>query len=714
MAAQASHSILEILTFWFFMGSGLLGLPPGERDPALLTAVPPQTLVYFEWASRGSGQPNVTGIDGFVADPEVQQFLEQLDAALAKRQPVEQTDSEIDLQAELPGFIKRLTAHPGCLFVGFEPPPPARPGLTVWLNMLMGVHGGMIFSTGNDTDAIWQTLVQMLKADPNFSFDETSPTQSVPIAIPGYKLSLHREGTRILFALGDKTLPRILDGLAGKQPGLDANPRFRQVLDRMAVPRVATIGWIDGQGISTSIIAALGPLGALVRPVLTITAADSLNHSIQVSGVENGTMVHRGFVATNGRTDGILVLAAGQPIQPQHFAHIPADADLVFAASVSLKNIYLETRRLLATAQPLSVRVFDEAVTQLEKELELSIADDVLTAFGDVVTAFDSPSAGGMVATSLVISLEVRDRTKAAAVFERVMKLVEQSLSPDSSDSEPGSANLRKQQFLDHTLYYIHPGELSYGTGRSITPTFCLTDRHLLFAIHPQAMKAQLRHHRLRKAGFDQLASQKVSLPAGDILAYAYINGPRANTLLGSVLPFIGQTALSQLSGVTIDSYSIPSTAAIAPYFGDFTTGVVRQKDGILIDSRNLPPALVSMAILIAYRDWQRIDFDFIEEVRRRRAPGADQAQLGPVQDGVVPARALQKPADQAKANPSVYRRLAPLFLKALIPDNLQSVIPDSAYRRIEQGPPPDVVQRREEARKRREERRQQRLKREP
>lgn len=714
MAEQASHSIMEMLAFWFFMGSGLLGLPPGDRDPGLMKSVPPQTLIYFEWASRSSGQPNATGVDGFAADPEIVQFFHQLDAALAKQPPAEEPDSESDLRAEIPRLLKLLTAHPGCLFAGFEPPPAQRPGVAVWLSMLMGVHGGMIFSTENDTDAAWQSFIQILKTDPNFSFDAASATQVVPISIPGYKLFLHREAGRIIFALGESTLPRIIDGLSGKQPGLDTNLRFRQAVDKVAVPRLATICWIDGQGISSSIVAAMGPLGALIRPVLTMTAVDALHHVVQVSGVENDAMIQRTFVATNGRTDGIMVLAAGPAIRTDHFAHIPADADLVLAASVSLKNIYQESRRLLATAQPLSVRVFDEAVKQLEKELELNIVDDVLPAFGDIMTAFDSPSAGGMIATSLVVSLEVRDRTKAAVVFDRIMKLVEQSLTPEHTDGEFQATTLRQQQFLDRTLFYISSAESSYGPTAHVTPTFCLTDRHLLFAIHPQAMKAQLRHQALRRPGFDQLAASKIKLPAGDTLTYAYVNGPRANTLLGSILPFIGQNAISQLAGVTIDPYLIPSTPAIASYFGDSTTAIVRQKDGLLIESRNAPPVIVSFALLSAYREWSRVDSDLFELTRRSRAKGIDQAQLGPVNGEVVPARAEEKPKGQAKADSSMYRKLAPIFLKALIPDGIQPVIPESAFRRIEEGPPPDVLQRREETRKRREERRQQRLKREP
>ncbi len=715
MQAQASYGLWEFLLFWIFTGSGLLGLPPGERDAALLKSVPPQTLAYFEWSARGQGQAGATGIDGFAADPEVRQFFELLDTALAQRTAAEDEAPLHQLRHELPQLVKLLSAHPGCVFLGFEPKPADKPG-AAWINMLTGLHGGVILSSGNDTDALWQLLNRILSSLPDYTFDAASPTQSIPISIPGYKLVVHREAGRILFALGEGTLPRVIDGLSGRLPGLEANPRFRQSLDRVAIPRVSTVGWIDGQGIIAGATAALGPLGGLVRPILAMVGADALDHIVQTSGVDNGTMIQRTFIATGGRTDGILVLAAGQPIQAKQLSHIPADADFVLATSLSLKSVYQEARKLLTTAQPLSVRVFDEAVKQLESELELKIVDDVLPAFGDTITAFDSPSAGGVIATSLVVSLEVRNVGKAEIVFQRLMKLVEQSLPMDAVDESNGDiTTLRQQPFLGHTIYYVHTSGRSDRPPVTTTPTFCLTTSHLLFAIHPQAMKAQLRQMKSTGPKFDQIADQKIVLPAGDILTYAYLNGPRANGIAGTVWPFLSHSWMTGLEaeGLSLDAFAVPSAAAIAPYFGDSSAVISRQKDGLLVETRNAPPIIVSVALLSAYDKWLASEYEFLEEARRRKANGVEQAQLGaPAGNEVVPAVAQVKdaPAADTKDKPSPYRKLAPIFLKALIPDDIKPMIPDEAFRQLEEGPSQATIQRREEARKRREERRRKRL----
>ena len=702
-----------------------MGLPPGERDLALVKSVPPQTFVYFEWAARSNGVAGAPGVDGFAADLEIRQFFQLLDAALTKVQEVNQ-GSEDDVESGtlsrlrplFPRLVKLISAHPGCFFAGFEPPPPNNANLPTWLRMLAGVHGGLILSSGDDTENLWRSLNQSLESIPEFKFNENSLTQSIPIAVPGYTLVIHREGPRIIFALGDGTLARITEGLSGRPPGLDSNPTFRKSLERVSVPRIGTVGWVDGKGLVSSITAALGPVGFLVRPILTMTGVDAIDHIVQVSGVDNGEMMQRTFVATGGRTDGVMVLAAGSPIQAQQFAHVPADADLVLATSISLRGIFQESRRLLQSVQPLSVRVFDEAVKQLESELELKIVEDVLPAFGDVLVAFDSPSAGGLIATSLVVSLEVRDGKKAAVVFDRLMKLIEQSLSAEHSEMDYGeSVSLRHQSFLNHSIFYVNTSGASYPGRISITPTFCLSEKHLMFAVHPQAMKAQLRHLQSNRPGFDKQASSKVAVPAGETLSYAYLNGPRASNLVGSLLPYLGHVFLNRMEeeGISMDSYSLPSTAAISPYFGDSTAVITRQKDGVLIEARNAPPVLVGLTLLSLYRNWSATEFELLDAFRKRKADGSQQAQLGPAENAVViPAAAEKKDnegaKEKAKANPPLERKLAPLLLKALVPDGMQQLIPESALKKLEEGPSPAAIQRREEARRLREERRQKRL----
>lgn len=707
MQSTSAFQLWDLLLFWIFTGSGLLGLPAGDRDAMLMKAVPPESMVYFEWSSRGEGKPGADGIDGFAADPEVRLFFEKLDAALANRT---REPGEHPANDALPKLVRLISAHAGCLFVGFEPVPETKAGLGRWIEILTGLHAGIILSSGDDTDTLWQTFGEILPIDPKLKSDDASKPRSIALPIPGYSLVIHRDGRRILFALGDATLERMVAGLTGRVPGLDSNVRLRQSLERISLARVSTIGWLDFRGIMTATVKAMGPLGTLVRPVLTVVGVDPLDHAVQITGVENAAIIERTIVATGGKTDGILALAAGQAIRSENLAHIPADADLVIATSVNLTRIYQEARKLLATTQPLSVRVFDEAIKQLETELELKIVADILPAFGDVITAFDSPSEGGLIASSLIVSLEVRDAGKAKKVFERLMKLIEQSVTHQLEPTEPVQSSLQQQPFLDHSIYFVQSSDSTGGFKLAIAPTFCLTERHLLFAVHPQAMKAHLRHLQQSHLAFDPFSKPKYAIPSGETLTLAYLNGPRATGLVSSLLPYLAQTLITQLEyeGVTLDSFSIPSAAAIIPYFGDFTMTVSRQRDGLLVESRNAPQVIVSLALLSAYQTYHSGNGDLLEDVRRKKANGAQLGAVEPAPNQVQPAVAEVKDAAAEKPK-SISRKLAPLLLRALVPDGVQQLIPESAVRQLEEGPSPETIQRREEARQRREERRQRR-----
>ena len=715
MQEQAAIGLFDFVFFWLFSGCSLLGLPPGERDPSLLKAVPPSSLAYFEWASRGAGQTGAEGVEGFAADPEIRQFFEMLDAAIAKRDADEPDESLGNLPRQMPQLIKLVSAHPGCLFLGYEPIHNQNGDVATWHERLIGLRAGVILASGHDTETTWQLLNRQLESLPDYRFDAKSMTQSIPIVVPGYKLVMHREGQTILFALGEGTLQQMLAGLSGKTPGMESNSRFQKSLERVAVPRVSTLGWIDGQAIISSVTDILGPLGVLVRPILSMVGADAIDHVVQTSGVENGTMVQRVFVSTGGRTDGLMVLAGGKSIEARQFAHVPADADLVLATSFSLKRVYQEARRVLTLIQPLSVRVFDEAIKQLEGELELRIVDDVLPAFGDTLVAFDSPTNGGLIATSLVASIEIADPEKASRVFERLMKLIEFSLTSDQPDLfEIEVKSLRQQSFLNHTIFYIHATARGYGVDATISPTFCLTDRHLLFAVHPQAMKAQLRYLASKKPSFEIQKDKAIARPKGDLLTYAYLNGPRANGLMAAAIPYLSSAWIGRLEieGISLDSFSIPSAVAISSYFGDSSAIVNRQSDGLFVETRNAPPVAVSIALLAAYRAWHYPNEEFLEEARHRRADVIKQVRNVREANEVDPAIAeSKKPAsDTPNSKQTTVQKLAPILIRALLPDQVQSMIPESTLRQIQEGPPPETIQRREDARRKREERRKKRL----
>ena len=711
MMAAPSFGVgwLEVL-FILLGGSGLLGMPPGERDAMLLKAAPQQTLLYFEWAGRGAGQPGASGIDGLAADPEIRAFFEALDQALTNAQYPDADEEQQRLQKEVPKLVKLLMAHPGCLFVGFEPPMPGESLLKTLSpnDVIARFRIGLVLSAGKDVEPLLETIAQLAEAD----VGKQPKLQEVSVGPMALKLTIHREADRVLIGFGEGTVAKGLACLKSEAPGLDANVRFQAGWKRVASPRVATVGWFDLQGVFENVTRTAGPAGLLFQVILRGASADAMDYIVTGSGVVGGDLVQRTFLATGGRTDGLLLLAGGPAIRNEQLKHIPADSDLVAAGSLNLAQIVRGARELVGRTAPLSAAVFDEAVKQMESELGLNLELDVYPAIGDAWTAFDSPSEGGLIGSSLIVAVEVRDVKRAEVLFEHLMKLLEQSLV---TDADPAfgvkSVEVKRQAFLSHTICYVNTIGWGLGSEAAKTPSFCLTRGHILFALHPQALKAHLRQQSANRPGFDAVATKKLARPDGDLLALGTLDGARAIQALCALTPYFGQSVLSHLQseGFPLDAFAIPSAAALLPYASDATFVVVRQKDGLLVETKNAHTAILTAAVLGSAKAWFLPNYNEYLEARRQRGRSVQNAGLGPAEGQVVPAAAVLPEKPQEKPAAAAGRVLAPLVIKAMVPDGVQQFIPNEVFQRLGQPPTPEEIQRREERRRQIDERKRQR-----
>ncbi len=689
----------------------MLGMPPGERDSLLLKAAPQQTLLYFEWAGRAAGQPGAAGIDGLAADPEVRAFFEALDQAITNAQYPNADEEQQRLQQEVPKLVKLLTAHPGCLFIGFEPPLPGESLLKTLSpnDVIARFRIGLVSSAGKDVEPLLETIALLAVADVGKQ-PQLKEISAGPMAL---KLTIHREADRALIGFGAGTVAKSLACLKGEAPGLDTNERFQAGWKRVASPRVATVGWLDLQGVFENVTRTAGPAGLLIQVVLRGVSADALDYAVTGSGVVGGDIVQRTFLATGGRTDGLLLLAGGPAIRNEQLKHIPADSDLVAAGSLNLAQVVRGARELVGRTAPLSAAVFDEAVKQMELELGLNLERDVYPAIGDAWTAFDSPSEGGLIGSSLIVAVEVRDAKRAEIVFEHLMKLLTQSLITDA-DAELGgkTAELKRQTFLGHTIFYVNTIGWGLGSEASTTPSFCLTRGHILFALHPLALKAHLRQQSSNRPGFDAVASKKLARPEGDLLAFGSLDGARAMQALCALAPYFGQSVLSHLQseGFPLDAFAIPSAAALLPYARDATFVVVRQQAGVLVETKNAHTAILTAGVLGSAKSWFLPNYNEYLEARRQRSRSVQNAGLGAAEGQVVPAAAVQPAKPPEKPAAAAARVLAPLILKAMIPDDVQQLIPNDIFQKLGQPPTPEALQQREDRKKQIEERRRQRL----
>ncbi len=607
-------------------GGGLLGMPPGERVPAMLRSAPSDALIYYEWAPRGAGKAGAAGVDGLVADPEIQAFVADVERAVMAFIDAETDSGEPEEQIlgqALPPLVKSLLNHTGAISVALDAnalkldasgPERAPPGDTPpkdasannsaqqaaaqagqWVAFLPALKVTLVIDAGTDADAFAGYLEKLLQLLPAKVRSKDLQRQVLPMPIPGVELTLHRDKTRFIVGLGQGTVDAALARLAGTAKGLDSNTRFSDAMKQTAYQRTASVTWVDVKGIVTQATQAMGLQGAMVAGMVKLVGADSIDSFASVTGVVDGSVRTRSLLNNGGRTDGIMALAAGRAIVAEDLKLIPADADFVTAFSLSAPKILTAAKSVIGSIDPGSESALQEWIAQLEKEVGVSLENDIFPAFGDVWTLQDSPAAGGVFFSSLVASLEVRDPQKAYAVFTKLMAVLKEALPGETRTGfRRHAVFLAQKKFMDRTIYYVN----TIGADVPVAPAFCITDRQLLFALHPQALKSQLRflNDTQPDAKLDTSFAAKLGteIPQnkGDLLSVSYFDSKAFIRYIYAAAPYFGQVLASQMqsSGVAFDVFSLPSARAVLPYMKNSFSTATRTKNGILIESQSGVP----------------------------------------------------------------------------------------------------------------------------
>ncbi len=649
--------LLVVFSSGGMLGSGLLGLPPGERDPALLNAAAADSVLYFEWAERGEPKPEEAGVDGLIADPEVKQFLSDARSAILKAIETETENGgpeEQILGSTVPYLVETAVGRSGSLSVRYDAdvgPSGAVPEgaqMPVWLTALSGVRATLIVNGGDQGDEIAKKLTELLKIVPaEMRQGEGLEHVQFQLPMPGVSIELHRHKEYFILGVGQGTVDAAIAGLSGESKGLRENARFNEAAARVAMKRTSLVSWLDIKGVREAAAKALGPQGAMIEGMLTIVGAEKIDSYVGTSGIVEGQMTSRSFLRTGGKTNGLLALASGRGIKNADFEQVPGDADFVFALSLNLRNVLAAVKDIVGKADPNSAEMLSAMIVQLEEELGMKLEEDLFGAFGDVLMLHDSPGAGGVFASSLVASFEVRDATKAQAALEKIMGIVEQSMpGVGGNQFRRRGVTLEKKPFQGVDVYYINTiGDDDI----PVAPAFCVTDKHLLMALHPQAIKAQLRFLKSRDANFAGRFGNDFSLPEGDVLKFSYFQSSELIRYLYAAAPYFGQIVFSEIQseGGEIDIFSLPSARAVLPYVKDSTSFVVRTPEGILCEGRSaLPLPIGTFGTMMPF---------MLFGVRAVAMPvlggQAFEADVAPVAvEAVAPARAVARPAVRKRA----------------------------------------------------------------
>ena len=668
--------------FIFLFGGQFLGMPPGERDAELIKTAPGNAYVYAEWTAAGAGKRGAPGFEGLMADPEIEAFVAALQTSLADANPDADAAGGIEetVRAEVPRLLWFLSRHPGCVFVAAGERRPGKP-------LAFPLEGAVVLNLGDDADDFMAAMNQVLTLIPGY--DPVAHPQGQVLPIGGALVRLELSGQRLIVAVGDGCLERL--HARWQQPRAELNdvPEYVNAGVKADVESLGSLTWLNLAGVRADLQTRLGLPGVLLQGVASAFGITGIDSVMTVSGIEQHDLVTRTQITLNGQTKGVLTLFAGRPIAAADLTQVPADADFVAAVSLDLVAVHRGIREIFAF-RPEILASFDEFQRQLELELQLSFAD-VLHGFGDVWTIYDAPSTGGVFLTGMVAAAPVNHPGAAQAVVNRLQKWLVDSLPDDES-----GAALSSLAFDGVTIHYLNSPQSPF------SPSFCLTDRQFLIALHPQAIKAHLRFLKSSAPRFDKNLASDFQPPQGDLLACLFVDTPQLGQAIYPLLPLILKLALKD--GSDFDIGALPSAHAVLPYLRPASAAMVRRPDGLFIEQRNTAPLTLAM-LLLPRLSTMMPSRSFGDSLT---GGGSPSVQLGAPEGGVVPAN-IEEPAKAESAEPSAVekaaRRTVPFFVRTWIPDQLEGFIPPDVWQKMAQPPDPEAAEQRAAERERRAQR---------
>ena len=695
VSMQSLSSAFDPAAFWSallaLLSGAWIGLPPGETDPQLLRVLPEQVVVAAAWSAPGPGNPQGPGVSGFAADPEIQLFLGAIREEIRKQQQAEELpEEELAARLQLERLMTRLSTRPACAFIAMGEPPadvsrapePLRP----WLRL----RAGLAVNGGAELPEILTDLRAALARLPGAEVPEQLDTFDWEPSLPGLSISVRRVGDRLLLGLGPNVAAEMATRLGDVNSPL--TPQLQAGLNRLQLDEAVSFVFVDIKEVVVAAPRFIGLKGQVAFNAARAVGLGSLDYGLLATTVVDDRVVQRGLLATNG-LDGVLQLAAGEPLQSSHLGHVPVDADFVLASSISLGRLHPGLRSALQKSAPFILPLYDQSFLQLQKEFGFDIHGEAVAALGDIWVVHSAPSLGGWTGTGAMLSVQVRDRAAAEALFHR---LTDALLTAYEASETATPTRLQTEEFQGHTLYVFR---MLHGGGTA-TPCLCLTDEHIYLAQHPQALKAQLRFiGRPHPETFAGRLQGERAIPA-DAVSLIEIDSARLVNGVWTRLPTLVEQRAILLEYADPSMFpvaAIPSAAAILPYVAPTRGTVVRTADnGLELELRN-PLSSFPVLVLQAWLTKPEMfptPASTVAALERGRVALEEAIAAGPV---------------EATGNPAA-GKAGVFLLKAMTPDDIESAIPQAVFDKIEQAASKSPEERQRERLERQRLRRERRL----
>lgn len=574
-------------------GAGLpLGVPPLPEDPTLASIAPEQCLAYI--SSAGMAVPDAKSgnqTEQLLAEPEVQLMAADVERAirssLQKTLPEGQLPPGVTADA-LADAAKLLVTRPLAVYISDAQIGPQGPA----------IRGAFVVNCGDQVSKLKSLVDQLVKVVPPDrirDIDVGGEKWKAFTTSPDVGLVCGFKGPYFIVTLGKGESQALVKRFAGAPPAW-----LTKLRKDLSVERLSTVTYINIKAIKTVAI----PMAAPQLAVMDTLGLENVTTLSSVAGLDKNGSVAKTLLGINGGATGLLSLADAKPLTEADLAIVPRDATIAVACRISPEKVY---DTILDLVEKLNPRAKEEILREgeaMKRVIGVGLRDDILSPLGDTWRLFDSPSEGSAIAgLTLVVSL--KDPKQAAASnatwtdyfrkeIERQNKATESSRNMFAGFF-PNTQRIDTVKFAGQKITVYSPGLF----GPPFNLSWCVTDKELIVALVPQAIKAYLS----RTGDFESLAKSpevaKLFQGEGGPLKFVYADTRRVFDVIYPILIANSRQIFWSLqrAGIELDLALLPSARAIRPHLTPTMMAVRRTKAGIeVVEQRSLPgPSVIAV-----------------------------------------------------------------------------------------------------------------------
>jgi hypothetical protein len=577
---MSESAVGTFLLMFLFGGGGIpLGVPPLPEDPVLAKIAPEECLVYF--SSAGMAKPDVTSTnhtERLFAEPEIRHLVVGIERVIRAQIKEDKglTDGDREKLADGLLLAKGLLTRPLALY-------------TAQIKLVPGgapdIRSGAVISLGEKPEDCTAAVNRLLGALPKTEVKEVTikgtTFRQVSTGPKGPSITLGAQGKYLYLALGEGEMEALL-----KRAEEGTSPKWlTELKKKLPVPRVSTVGMVNAE----KLVEVLGPLvGPELPRVLKATGLDGVERLEGVAGLDKEGYVSRSLLAVKGEPKGLLKL--GQGLSAADLAVIPRDATFAAAGGLDPAKTYKAVMEIVEKIDPKSADEFRRHLGEVEEATGVALMKDVLEPLGHDFCVFDSPSGGGLF-TGVTAVVSLKDAKAAAATEEKLIALAEKAWKKEGGGRAP---KIEKVKIGKHTIHVLVPPQRDV----LVAPSWCIAEKHLVFALYPEAVKAFLA----RGPGFQSLSTlpeiKKDLGEEGETIGLLYLNSQRLFDLTYPLAPVFYKAVADELGreGISVPPGLVPSAGSVRRHLRPSVTTKRRTSAGIEVVSRQTMPSSVSLS----------------------------------------------------------------------------------------------------------------------